>query len=208
MTQNPNANPTNLFYQIIDRYSPHVIANVFFGHTHEDEQMIYYANNGTVQSLDTALTPGWIGPSVTPLNNLNSGFRLYEVDTGSFDIYDAYTFYADVNAFPALQHASHGPTFKFEYSTRQAYGPAAAWPADAPLNATFWHAVTEAMEKDISLVSTFNTFQGKSSVRTPNCTDAACAEAKICYIRSGSAALGRACPQGYSSVQSAFKPSS
>lgn len=32
---NPNANPTNLFYQIVERYSPHVIANIFFGHTHE-----------------------------------------------------------------------------------------------------------------------------------------------------------------------------
>lgn len=42
---NPLPNPTNLFYQIIDRYSPHVIANVFFGHTHEDQFMIYYANN-------------------------------------------------------------------------------------------------------------------------------------------------------------------
>lgn len=45
---NPIPNPTNLFYQIIDRYSPHVIANVFFGHTHEDQMMIYYANNVSI----------------------------------------------------------------------------------------------------------------------------------------------------------------
>lgn len=38
---NPIPNPTDLFYQIVDRYSPHVIANIFFGHTHEDEFMIY-----------------------------------------------------------------------------------------------------------------------------------------------------------------------
>lgn len=205
---NPLANPTNLFYQIVDRYSPHVIANIFFGHTHEDEQMIYYANNATVQSLDTALTPGWIGPSVTPLTNVNSGFRMYEVDTGNFEIYEAYTWYADVNSFPSLNNTNRGPTFKFEYSTREAYGPAAGWPDDAPLNATFWHAVTEAMEKDISLVSQFNTYEGKSSIKTPNCTSAACAAAKICYIRSGSTALGQACPQGYGSVQSAFTPKS
>lgn len=204
---NPLANPTNLFYQIVDRYSPHVIANVFFGHTHEDELMIYYANNGTVRTLDTALTPGWIGPSVTPLTNLNSGFRMYEVDTATFDIYEAYTWYADVNSFPALNGSKHGPTYKFEYSTRDAYGPAANWPSDAPLNATFWHSVTEAMEKDISLVSKFNTYEGKMSVMTPNCTDAACAAAKVCYMRSGSTALGLACSQGYGSVQSAFDPS-
>ncbi|KAI5358010.1 Putative calcineurin-like phosphoesterase domain, ApaH type, metallo-dependent phosphatase [Septoria linicola] len=201
---NPTPNPTNLFYQIIDRYSPHVIANVFFGHTHEDQVMIYYANNGTDRSRATPLTPGWIGPSVTPVKNVNSGFRLYEVDTGSFDVYEAYTFVADVNSFPNL--TTTGPTFAFEYSTRDTYGPAAGWPEDAPLNGTFWHAVTEAMEKDRGLVSTFNTLQGKSSVKSPNCTSDACAEAKICYIRSGSVPLGRQCPQGYGSVQSAFTP--
>lgn len=169
--------------------------------------MIYYSNNGTSRSRSTALTPGWIGPSVTPLTNLNSGFRLYEVDTGTFDIYDAYTFYADVSSFPSLANSTHGPTFQFEYSTRAAYGPAANWSESDPLNATFWHAVTEAMEEDYSLASTFNSYEGKLSVMTPNCTSEACARAKVCYIRSGSTALGRACPQGYGSVQSAFEPS-
>lgn len=199
---NPLPNPTNLFYQIVDRYSPHVIANIFFGHTHEDEFMIYYANNASDISLANALTTGWIGPSVTPLTNLNSGFRMYEVDTGSFEIYEAYTWYADVSSFPDL--SATGPTYKLEYSTRDSYN--IGWPASAPLNATYWHAVTEAMESDISLVSKFNTFEGKSSVKTPNCTNEACAQAKICYMRSGSVALGRACPQGYGSVQSAFNP--
>lgn len=191
---NPLPNPTDLFYQIVDRYSPHVIAGIFFGHTHEDQVMIYYANNGTVQNAATAQTPGWIGPSVTPLTNLNSGFRLYEVDTGSFDVYDAYTFYADVNGFPGLNVSKSGPTYKFEYSTREAYP--IGWPQAAPLNATYWHRVTEAMEKNRTLVSTFNTYQGKSSVLSPNCTNDACARAKVCYMRSGSVALGRACPQG------------
>lgn len=200
---NPLPNPTNLFYQIVDRYSPHVIANIFFGHTHEDQVMIYYANNATVQNSANALTTGWIGPSVVPLTNLNSGFRMYEVDTGSFEIYDAYTFYSDVSSFPTLNVSNTGPTYKFEYSTRDAY---IDWPASSPLDAKYWQAVTQAMETDISLVERFNTFQGKSSVLTPNCTNAACQKAKICYMRSGSAALGRQCPQGYASVQSAFKP--
>jgi len=203
---NPLQNPSNLFYQIVDRYSPHVIANVFFGHTHEDQVMIYYANNATQQTAETALTPGWIGPSVTPLTNLNSGFRLYEVDTGSFEIYEAYTFYADVSSFPSLENTTHGPTFKLEYSTREAYGAAANWPQNEPLNAAFWHSVTEAMQKNHSIVEQFNTYQGKSSIKSPNCTNDACADAKVCYIRSGSVPLGRQCLQGYGSVQSAFSP--
>ncbi|RAL59825.1 hypothetical protein DID88_000454 [Monilinia fructigena] len=200
---NPLPNPTNLFYQIVDRYSPHVIANVFFGHTHEDQVILYYSNNGTVQDSSTALTTGWIGPSVTPLTNLNSGYRMYEIDTGTFDIMDAYTFYSDVDTYSSLHDT--GPTYQFEYSTRATYGPSISWPDDAPLNATFWHKVTEAMEANRTLVEIFNKYQGKSSIRSPNCTSDACAEAKVCYMRSGSAPIGRACLQGFASVQSPFK---
>lgn len=60
------------------------------------------------------------------------------------------------------------------------------------------------METDRDLVSLFNTYQGKSSERSPKCTSDECAAAKICYIRSGSTALGRQCPQGYGSVQGTY----
>jgi hypothetical protein len=194
---NPIPNPTDLFYQIVERYSPHVIANIFFGHTHEDEFMIYYANNGTTPSASTALATGWIGPSVTPLTNLNSGFRMYEVDTVSFEIMEAYTFYSDVDSFPSIaETTSAGPVWKFEYRTRTTYPVAGGWPANAPLNATWWHKVTEAMEANHTLVSIHNTYQGKSSVKSPNCTSNACAAAKVCYMRSGSVALGKSCPPG------------
>ncbi|PCH34030.1 Metallo-dependent phosphatase [Wolfiporia cocos MD-104 SS10] len=199
---NPLPNPTNLFYQIVDRFSPHVIAGMFFGHTHEDELSIFYANNATNISAETALAAQWICPSVTPLTNLNSGFRVYEVDSGTFDILDAYTWYADVNAFGALDgQTEFGPTYQFEYSTREAYGKSIPWGPNDPLNATWWHLVTEAMEQDHSLVSLFNTYQGKSSVRSPACTGE-CIDAKICYLRSGSASIAlQNCPAGYDSVQ-------
>ncbi|KAK3944998.1 Metallo-dependent phosphatase-like protein [Diplogelasinospora grovesii] len=202
---NPMPNGADYLYQIIDRYSPHVIANVFFGHTHEDQAFIYYTNNGTNQSADTAIASAWVGPSITPLTNLNSGYRMYEVDTGSWEIFDAHTFYADVNTFNHLNATDgEGPVFQYEYSTREAYGAAADWPETAPLNATFWHRVTEAMERDRSLATLFNTYQGKSSIRSPNCTSEACTSAKVCYIRSGSVGLGKQCPQGFASVQSPY----
>ena len=156
--------------------------------------MIYYANNGTVRDSAHALATGWIGPSVTPLTNLNSGYRMYVVDTGDFNVYEAYTYYADVSSFSSLDVNATGPTFKFEYSTRDTYP--VGWPADAPLNATYWHQVTEAMLSNHSLATKFNTYEGKSSIRSPNCTNTACAEAKVCYMRSGSVALGVSCPQG------------
>jgi len=191
---NPMPNPTNLFYQIIDRYSPHVIANVFFGHTHEDFAYVWYANNGTNQSAGNALTTAWVGPSITPLTNVNSAFRSYSVDTGDWNVYEAYTYYSDVETFSGLN--TTGPTFEFEYNTRDTYGPSINWPAEAPLNATFWHEVSEQIAKNTTLASVFNTYQGKSSVMSPNCTNIACAQAKACYMRSGSVALGSKCPQG------------
>ncbi|KAF7302948.1 SER THR protein phosphatase family protein [Mycena kentingensis (nom. inval.)] len=200
---NPLVNPTDLFYQIVDRYSPHVIANIFFGHTHEDQATIFYANNATTMNAQTAQTMAWIGPSITPLNNINSGFRMYEVDSSTFEIMNAYTWRSDVSTYSALDHQlEFGPSYAFEYSTRDTYAPhVSGWSAADPLNATFWHLVTEAMEADPALVETFNGFQGKSSVLTKSCTGD-CAKAKVCYIRSGSAAIAKQnCIQGFGSVQ-------
>ncbi|TFY56866.1 hypothetical protein EVJ58_g7375 [Rhodofomes roseus] len=204
----PLENPSNLFYQIVDRYSPHVIAAIFFGHTHEDQLTIFYTNNATNISAENAQTVAWITPSVTPLTNLNSGFRVYEVDSVTFDILDAYTWQTDVNAFGGLDgQTEYGPTFELEYSTREAYGGSiAGWGPDDPLNATWWHLVTEAMETNSSLVQLYNLYQSKSSVMTPECTGE-CLSAKICYLRSGSASLAFAnCPAGYGSTQGGAYP--
>ncbi|KAF5392498.1 hypothetical protein D9757_002323 [Collybiopsis confluens] len=219
---NPLLNPTNLFYQIVDRFSPHVIANIFWGHTHEDQLSIFYANNATNISAQNALTQAWIAPSITPLNNLNSGFRVYEVDSATFDIMDAYTsavsyflpicpfdieyisWKSDVNSYPQLDsQLRFGPSFVFEYSTREAYGKnITGWTNSDPLNATWWHlSLSIAMEADNSLVTTFNTFQGKESVKTPACTGD-CIAAKICYMRSGSTSIAKQnCKPGFGSVQ-------
>jgi sphingomyelin phosphodiesterase len=205
----------------VDRFSPHVISNIFYGHTHEDQfsvcrtfvrasvfagirdTQIFYANNGTNMSAQTALATSWIGPSITPLTNLNSGFRVYEVDSATFDIMDAHTWRSDVHSFPGLDgQTSSGPSYVYEYDTRSTYGTGiTGWGSSDPLNATWWHLVTEQMEANPNLVTTFNEYQGKQSVLTPNCTGD-CITARICYMRSGSASLAfQNCPKGYGSVQ-------
>ncbi|KAG7099737.1 hypothetical protein E1B28_001552 [Marasmius oreades] len=202
---NPLTNPTNLFYQMyvdvtgpsladtdfvvhsVDRFSPHVISAIFWGHTHEDQLSIFYANNGTAMNANTANAVAWVGPSLTPITGLNSGFRVYEVDSETFDVLDAYTWSSDVSEYPELDsQIERGPVYTYEYSTREAYGKTISdWGPNDPLNATWWHLVTEAMEANHTLVQTFTTFQGKSSARTPNCTTDDCVAAKICYMRSG-----------------------
>lgn len=63
-------------YISVDRFTPHVIANIFFGHTHEDQfsvrsvassrhcrserLQIFYANNATNISAETAGAVFWV----------------------------------------------------------------------------------------------------------------------------------------------------
>ena len=56
-----------------------------------------------------------------------------------------YRWISDVSSYPALDaQTDFGPAFEFEYSTRDAYGAAVPdWGPDDPLNATWWHRVTE-----------------------------------------------------------------
>lgn len=199
---------TDLFYQMVDRYAPHVIRNIFFAHTHEDQFSIFYKNNGTNMTADNAVATAWIAPSITPLTSLNSGFREYLVDTGSWDVIDAFTYITNVSANVALDSQDMvGPTFQLEYSTRDAYGGNLSWPSNAPLNATFWHKFTEQLEHDPDLLSKFHTYQSKSSVKNWNCTNPTCQEAQVCYMRSGSTPLGQQCNPNYDSTQSKPKGS-
>jgi len=144
-------------------------------------------------SDSTAQTVAWIGPSVTPVTNLNVGFRMYEIDSATFEVLDAYTWFSDVTAFPILDDMlSFGPTFELEYSTRETYGAGVTgWGLNDPLNATWWHRVSELMESDSTLVDAYNIFQTKSSALTPPCTGT-CAASIICAIRSGSAPIAAA----------------
>jgi len=150
----------------------------------------------------TAQTVSWLGPSVTPLTNLNTGFRVYEVDSSTFEVLDAYTYKTNVNNFSALDpQTQYGPTFELEYSTRETYGANIPWGDNDPLNATWWQLVTEQMDTNSTLVEIFNTYQGKSSILTAACTGN-CVTARICYMRSGSASIAQQnCQQGYGSVQ-------
>lgn len=204
---NPLPNPTALFYSIVVRFAPRTIAGIFFGHTHEDEKQIFYDflpnstyvvdsriyRNTSMVDYSKPLAVAYIGPSVVPLTNLNAGYTLYQVDSGTFDITGSQVYFANISN--SLSWTS--PEWEFEYDARNAYAPAVSggWPSTAPLNATFWHKVTESMLGNTSLAQMYATYETKSSVVTPACNTTACAARKVCNIRSGSAFLGRLCPK-------------
>lgn len=218
---NPLDNPTNLFYQIVDRFAPHVIAHIFFGHTHEDQFNLFFANNATSKAADKAKAVSFMGPSITPGNNVNPALRIMHINSTTYELVDYHQFYTPVPTFPDLPGTTHGPVFEYLYSARSAYGNFSAsnanssfkldtvqgrkdaiWPESFPLNATFWAKLTEEMAVRKDLVQQFTVYQGRNSPKSPKCISDDCVNAKICYMQSGSAILGKQCLQGYGSVQS------
>jgi len=86
------------------------------------------------------------------------------------------------------------PEWQFEYDVRSAYDPDETH-QHRPLDGPFWHWITQRMERgDKAVADMYNLYERKSSVRTQACDDD-CVKAKICWMRSGSAELGRRCPE-------------
>lgn len=61
-----------------------------------------------------------------------------------------------MSSYPGLDgQIVYGPTYVYEYSTRAAYGSNITWGTDEPLNATWWHLVTERTSPLSPLVTIF-----------------------------------------------------
>ncbi|KAG0052698.1 hypothetical protein BGZ83_002217 [Gryganskiella cystojenkinii] len=177
-------NWSSLYYQAIQRYSPHVIAEQFFGHTHYDEFALYYGPGA--KSTQNAISTAWIGPSVTPYTDLNPGFRVYKVDTGSWNVFDSETYVADLDKAPQWDAQGTTPNWHLEYSARQAYGAYVPIAADAPLSASWWHNVTTVFEKNDAAFQQYWLYRGKSAGRIPACAaGSACPAEMICDLRAG-----------------------
>jgi hypothetical protein len=171
------------------------------------------------------------------LTGLNSGYRVYQVDTKTFSVMGAQTYFANMSN--SLKWTK--PVWEFEYDTREAYsvrsdsedshsdsdsvednrrrrddsdrdskhGLGVPWPSRLPLNATFWHLVTEKMLNDTDftadppakseLLQLYELYEAKSSTdpnrRVSGGTESP--EQKVCFLRAGSGYLGRYCRERY-----------
>lgn len=171
-------NYSNYYYQIIERYSPHVVAAQFFGHTHRDEFEVFYAG-GNVSSK-AALNVAYIGPSITTYTNVNPGFRVYKVDTETFDVMDSITYIANLDQQNSW---TSGPNWHVEYSARSTYFP--NLDSNQPLTPRAWHDLTERFLSDGDFFSsTFFSFRSKQAGLEGPC-DNDCRAKLVCGLQSG-----------------------
>ncbi|KAL1923878.1 uncharacterized protein VTP21DRAFT_6913 [Calcarisporiella thermophila] len=178
-------NYSHLFYQIVQRYSPHVIAGIFFGHTHRDEFEVFYSSDDD-RDAKHAIAVGYIAPSVTTYTNKNPTYRVYKVDAETFTVVDSLTYYADISQASKWEKNDEEPEWKLEYSARKDY---AFDSPHAPLTPAWWHTLTVQFEKNNELFDKFFLYRTGSAGREGKC-DSTCKKELICQMRAGKSELG------------------
>ncbi|BGP27692.1 hypothetical protein JCM10295v2_006667 [Rhodotorula toruloides] len=169
---------SNYANQIFQRYH-NTIAAHFYGHSHVDEFEIAYPDYSD-RRAETANGIAFISGALTPTSG-NPVFRVYDIDPDTYEVVDFVPHYANKSE-PSFQV---DPVWKPYYSARQSYGSYLdpPFPLDAPLNATFWHRVTEVFERNETVFQLFNTRLSRGG-KIEDCSGPICKNNTICMLRS------------------------
>ncbi|KAF9213331.1 hypothetical protein BGZ59_005522 [Podila verticillata] len=190
-----------LFQRIVARYSPHVIAGLFFGHFHLDKFIVMH-DPDLPQGEDSAVNVVYQGPSVTPNDRMNPGIRWYDVDAKTFSILDSHTAIADVMTHSTEWELNdQDPLWTHEYSAKALYadrtspeGSNENPAASDPLSPQFWYSAVERMRHDRDLFKQYLEFQSKSSSEAKPCPkDSACERETLCQMQASTVIAAEAC---------------
>ncbi|XP_049544955.1 sphingomyelin phosphodiesterase isoform X2 [Anopheles darlingi] len=160
------------YYKIISRYESTITAQ-FFGHTHFDEFEVFYDPH----DLGRATSIAYIGPSVTPYNDLNPGYRIYYID-GDHDettrlVVDHESWIMNLKEANLYDY----PIWYKLYSTRAAYGMKGLRPAD-------WNQLINNMTDSKEMFDLYYKHYWKNSPVKPEC-DYECRKRILCDAKSG-----------------------
>ncbi|KAF2878765.1 hypothetical protein ILUMI_27406 [Ignelater luminosus] len=103
------------YARIVNRFSD-IIAAQFNGHTHKDENVIYFDHANPHRAISVAFN----GASLTPYHDANPNYVIYHVDSQTYEVldYDMWIFnLTDANLTP-----NQVPTWYKLYSFKSAYG--------------------------------------------------------------------------------------
>lgn len=174
--------PAEVFQQIVKRFAPYTIAEIFFGHTHMDQWNLLYDGDVTNKTEETLVANAWISHAVTPLTENNPAWRYYTIDTKTHNVMDSFNYYTKLN--DTFFNDNGEPVWEFEYSARDAYSEIAEWPATAPLNATFWHRIATAVNTTDEVAQTYNNYKRRFSPYVPDCIGTDDCNGSWCFLAS------------------------
>ncbi|CAM9013646.1 unnamed protein product [Wickerhamomyces anomalus] len=186
--------PSEVYKQIVTRFSPYTIAGIFYGHTHADQfNVLYKSDDISNKDESDAIQNTWISQAITPLTENNPSWRYYSVDKKTHSIMNAYNYYSRLNE--TFTNNSEEPVWDFEYSSRDAYG--IDWPETSPLNATYWHRVSEKIHQDNDTRQTYINFMRRLSPYTPVCTESDECDNTYCYVSNFAFEDYQACKKAF-----------
>ncbi|XP_059171988.1 sphingomyelin phosphodiesterase-like [Physella acuta] len=143
------------YYRIVNRYE-NTIVNQFYGHNHTDWYEMFYDD----VTFQRPLGVGFVAPSVTPYSYNNPNYRIYTMDGtyngSSWAVLDYSNFYLNLTE----ANLYNTPTWRFEYSPKQAYNMTGLYAAD-------WDQLLQRMEKDDTLFQLFYTYNRNLYPETP-----------------------------------------
>ncbi|BGP43548.1 hypothetical protein JCM10449v2_007589 [Rhodotorula kratochvilovae] len=169
---------SNYANQIFQRYHSTIAAH-FYGHSHVDEFEISYPDYGN-RTAENANGIAFISGALTPTSG-NPVFRVYDIDPDTYEVMDFVPHYTNRSE----EQYQLDPVWRPYYSARESYNSYLdpPFPADAPLNATFWHRVTEVFERNETVFQLFNTRLSRGG-KIEDCSGPMCKNATICMLRS------------------------
>ena len=90
------------YYRIVSRFNQ-TIRGQFYGHTHSDEFQLFFDHDQLNLAKSTAelteLTPvgvAYLAPSITTFVGANPGYRIYEVDSSTFEVVNYHNYFLDL----------------------------------------------------------------------------------------------------------------
>ncbi|KAK9897610.1 sphingomyelin phosphodiesterase [Cystobasidium minutum MCA 4210] len=171
---------SHYFDQIVQRYRSTIVAQLY-GHTHSSDFAVGYSTPAA-KTAEAASSVAFVSGALTPLGrSVNPGFRVYEVDEATGELWDWKEYYANITD-PSFQQ---GPQWKVLYSARDLYGKMVGQPEHEPLRPAFWHRLSEVLEDSLPAFRRFifNKYRGSRFATTRACRSEVCRRFTLCGLR-------------------------
>lgn len=125
----------NREYDKLIRQFAHIISGQFTGHTHSDEIVLLYSTDDVPVPINIA----WGGGSGTSFVGLNSNYRVYTIESDTFEVIDQETYIFNLTDANLAQ--GQPPKWFKEYSFRDAFGvnDLSPYSLSKLVNSTFRH---------------------------------------------------------------------
>lgn len=155
------------YYRIIIRFADTIRAQ-FFGHTHVDSFLMFYANMDNPLSKPVSML--FTAPSVTTFEDVNPAYRIYTADPVTHQLLDYETFFLNLTAIVSTAP----PEWELLYTAKSEYGL-------KDMSAAEWNALIGRIESEPDWARKFN----RNYVRRDDVPcDAACLAKRVCAIRA------------------------